>query len=70
MNKCSFYQMRVDERSCTHCGACERSCKMGVEVLKNINSAECIRCGACKNACPNGSIHSGLKPQEKRKKET
>lgn len=71
LNKCSFYQMRVDKRSCTRCGACERSCKMGVEILKNINSTECIRCGACRNACPHGAIHSGfLKPEDKRQKES
>ncbi|HNY00868.1 MAG TPA: 4Fe-4S binding protein [Oscillospiraceae bacterium] len=71
LNKCSFYRMSVDKSRCTRCGACERSCKMGVEVLKNINSTECIRCGACKNACPTGAIHSGfLKPEEKRQKAT
>ena len=71
LNKCSFYRMSVDKSRCTRCGACERSCKMGVKVLKNINSAECIRCGACKSACPTGAIHSGfLKPEEKRQKAT
>ena len=71
LNKCSFYRMSVDKSRCTRCGACERSCKMGVEVLKNINSTECIRCGACKSACPTGAIHSGfLKPEEKRQKAT
>ena len=60
LNRLSFYQLRVDENRCTRCGACERSCGMGVEILKNINSAECIRCGKCKAVCPNGAISSGF----------
>lgn len=60
LNRLSFYQMHVDEHSCTRCGACEKGCKMGVEILKNINSTECIRCGACKNICPSGAISSGF----------
>ena len=60
LNKYSFYQMRVDEHSCTRCRACENGCGMGVEILKNINSTECIRCGKCKTICPTGSIRSGF----------
>lgn len=59
-NRFSFYRMEVDQAKCTRCGACERACKMNVEVTKNINSAECIRCGACKAACPHGAICSGF----------
>lgn len=55
-NKFSFYQLNVDKDKCTGCKACERACKMNVEVLKNINSLECIRCGDCKRACPTGAI--------------
>lgn len=59
-NKFSFYSMRVDRKSCTHCGSCSLACKMGVDVTGNINSAECIRCGACKSACPTGAVRSGF----------
>lgn len=55
-NRFSFYQMRLDEERCTHCGQCERVCPMAVEVTKNPNSAECIRCGQCQAACPTGAI--------------
>lgn len=60
-NRWSFYRMGVDESKCTHCGVCERACKMNVRVTENINSAECIRCGACKAACPHDAIFSGFK---------
>ncbi|MGI6173895.1 MAG: 4Fe-4S binding protein [Christensenellales bacterium] len=60
LNRFSAYRMRVDEEKCVHCGKCERTCPMGVEVLRDINSAECIRCGMCKNACPTRAIQSGF----------
>lgn len=60
LNRFSFYQMHVDSQRCTGCKACERACKMNVEVTKNINSLECIRCGACKDACEEGAIQSGF----------
>lgn len=57
-NKVSFYRLAVDNDKCTGCKACERNCKMGVEITKNINSTECIRCGACKEVCKVHAIHS------------
>lgn len=59
-NKFGLYQMHVDEEKCTGCKACERVCKMNVEVLKNVNGLECIRCGDCKSICPTGAITSGF----------
>lgn len=56
-HKFSLYRLSVDKEQCVDCGACERACKMGVEVTKEINSPECIRCGACMDACPKGCIH-------------
>ncbi len=31
-NRLSFYQMEVDTKKCTGCKACERQCKMNVEI--------------------------------------
>lgn len=56
-NRFSLYRLTVDKGQCVDCKACEKACKMGVEVTKNINSPECIRCGACMDACPKGCIH-------------
>ena len=53
--------MHVDKLKCNGCKACERQCKMNVEILKNINSLECIRCGECKEICKQGAITSGFK---------
>lgn len=60
LNGRGFYRMRVNRDKCVSCGRCERACKMGVKVLKNINAAECIRCGDCKRACPVHAIESGF----------
>lgn len=60
-NKFSFYQMSVDKNKCNGCKACERNCKMNVEILKNINSPECIRCGECKGVCKQKAISSGFR---------
>ena len=62
-NRFSFYQMNLDRSRCIGCKQCERQCKMGVEITKNINSTECIRCGACINACKKGAISSGFNLQ-------
>ncbi len=59
-NRLGFYQMKVDEKKCVHCGACEKACGMEVKVTENINSVECIRCNRCKKVCPHGAINSGF----------
>ena len=51
--------MSVDKARCTNCKLCEKSCKMNVEITKNIHSTERIRCGGCKKICPHGAISSG-----------
>nr|WP_326184338.1 4Fe-4S binding protein [uncultured Oscillibacter sp.] len=58
-NPISVFRYRVDEHKCVHCGACSKSCKMGVDPVRNANHPECIRCGLCKKVCPTGAITSG-----------
>ncbi len=60
-NQCGFYSMHVDMHKCVGCKECERHCKMGVEVTKQINSPECIRCGECISVCKYEAIQTGWK---------
>lgn len=48
--------MKVDKDKCVSCGACEKACKMDVDVTKNPNHTECIRCGMCMKSCPTNAI--------------
>ena len=57
-NPIAAYRFRIDQDSCTKCGACQRSCKMDIRVFEQPNSMECIRCGDCMRACPHHAIHS------------
>ena len=54
--KISVLRMSFDELSCVNCGACARQCKMGVDPMRNPNSAECIRCGECVKVCPKNAL--------------
>ena len=55
-NPISLYHLEVDKEKCTKCGACSKSCGMGVDVPKRPNSPECIRCGHCTTICPENAL--------------
>lgn len=55
-NRFSMYRLTVDKNQCIDCKLCEKTCRMGVDITKNINSPECIRCGACMSVCPKSCI--------------
>lgn len=59
-NPISFYKMDIDKSKCNGCKACERKCKMNIEVYKNPNSLECIRCGECTKVCKQNAIVTGF----------
>ena len=59
-NRFALYRGSIDENACIRCGKCAGACRMGVDPVKNINSAECIRCGDCARVCPAGAIRLGF----------
>lgn len=59
-NRFALYRYQIDEIACIHCGQCQESCPMQIDVLKNPNSIDCVRCGRCLDACPTGAIRSSL----------
>ena len=40
---------------------------MGVDPVRECNSAECIRCGDCVRNCPVNAIHMGIKHGQAKK---
>ena len=69
-NRIALYRMDLDTDRCVSCGKCKKVCQMGVDPVKECNSAECIRCGDCVRNCPVNAIHMGFKRgQEKEKSE-
>ncbi|HWP22122.1 MAG TPA: 4Fe-4S binding protein [Candidatus Cryosericum sp.] len=65
IGQASPYAVRVDAKSCIHCGKCSRACPMNLDVMnaKNgrVSSPECINCNECVNVCPvEGAIHTGF----------
>jgi polyferredoxin len=43
-----------DDRTCTHCGACERACPYGLAVssVAEVRSGDCTLCLKCLKPCP------------------
>ncbi|MDR1834972.1 MAG: 4Fe-4S binding protein [Fusobacteriaceae bacterium] len=60
-NNVSLFRYKIDRQKCNGCGACEKTCGMGVPVLEDIDSPECIRCGLCGKKCPQGAIYASWK---------
>lgn len=69
-NPIAVFRYRVDEETCTHCGACAKTCPMEVDPVVNANHPECIRCGRCKGVCPAGALTSGCWNQKAKEAET
>ncbi len=65
-NGVALYRLRLEERNCVRCGACARTCPMGVDPSKTPDSPECIRCGDCVKACRFSALGAGFAQWEKR----
>ena len=55
-NRFALFRFRLDTEKCVSCGECTKACPMGIDVLKDPNSADCIRCGACIRTCGIGAL--------------
>jgi ferredoxin len=64
------YLSRIEEASCTGCGACVERCQVDAIVEVDgkyaVDSERCIGCGLCVSACPVGAIEL----ERKRDKDT
>jgi len=58
-NKASLVRLRVDRKTCTDCGLCERMCPVDLKPQLEIDSPECIKCLEC-TKCPTGAIKAGF----------
>jgi len=65
-NRISLYRIRVDQESCSQCGACALVCPMAVPVPYDGNGMECIRCGECQATCPASAIRCGFEYHSER----
>ena len=62
LERFSLNRIRVDEKACTSCGACERACPtdvMGAILRKKSVIPDCFSCGTCTEACPSKAITFG-----------
>jgi len=55
-NKFTFFKIKVDEKKCIECYACQTVCPMDVAIFKAPDSVDCIRCGECIKACPTDAL--------------
>ena len=59
-----FYCIRRQTSACVNCGLCERTCSMGVPILKTdtVTSGKCINCMQCLVVCPKACLSANPAP--------
>lgn len=55
-NRIALFRLHLNRERCIRCGACNRICPMGIDVVRQPNSVECIRCGRCVTVCPTAAL--------------
>ncbi|MCI8994451.1 MAG: 4Fe-4S binding protein [Lachnospiraceae bacterium] len=69
-NRFSLVQIHWEQETCISCGACEKACPVALSLHEISCSAECIRCGKCVEACPTRCLHLGVRPEDKRQRQS
>ena len=70
LQKFSFLRLTLEKDKCVGCNACARQCRMNVDVIHNLNSAECIRCGECAKVCPKSALSFTVLDRKRAENET
>ena len=55
-NRVSFLHLRLTPDRCGGCGACAKSCPMGLDPHLEHDNHNCIKCGECVGACEFGAL--------------
>jgi len=63
-NRASALRLKFDAAKCTHCGACKKMCRYGVDPTKRANDTRCIRCLDC-TKCAAISVTTILKRESR-----
>lgn len=59
ISRFSRFALIKDESLCTHCGTCNQSCSMAIDIAGGptiIRNGECVGCGVCVEVCPQKAI--------------
>lgn len=65
-NRFALYRFTLNEKQCTHCGACHKVCGLDIDPSKTPNHSQCIRCGECLDVCPHEAIVSTMAKRKKK----
>ncbi len=62
LSKAAGQRVETGLTRCTRCGACDRACKMSIDIMAKaavgapVNDLSCVGCGLCVDACPTKNL--------------
>ncbi len=71
ISRYSLFTISFDKTVCNSCGNCERACKAEAIDSKNlrVDTSRCVDCFNCISTCKKASLHYGVNPLYKKRKE-